>query len=336
MDLRRLFRFEFWPFWLFYFPTYFNWAILAFKARYTTYFTATNPLMNNSGALNVSKLSYLSRLPNTWVPKTQFITKSITKNELKEAFHALETTFPIILKPDRGERGKEVTLIKDFDQLVKKVKASRYRSLLLQTYCNYPQEVGLLFYRFPNQKQGRISSITTKEFCVLKGDGKSSWEELLRKNLRIKHRIEDLLKRESIDWKKIAIKGEKHLIEPIGSHNLGTKFINRNDLNSTLLEERINHWADQLPGFYYGRFDVKFKDWESLLQGKDFSLMEINGVNAEPTHIYQPGYGMFKAYRDIFSHMKIIYEISEQNRSLGIEPKRLKPFLTELINTAIR
>ena len=336
MDLRRLFRFEFWPFWLFYFPTYFNWAILAFKARYTTYFTATNPLMNNSGALNVSKLGYLSRLPHAWVPKTQFITKSITKEELKEAFHALETTFPIILKPDRGERGKEVTLIKDFDQLVRKIKSSRYRSLLLQRYCNYPQEAGLLFYRFPNQKHGRISSITTKEFCVLKGDGKSSWEELLRKNLRVKHRIEDLLERESIDWKEIAAKGTQHLIEPIGSHNLGTKFINGNDLNSTLLEERINHWADQLPGFYYGRFDVKFKDWDSLLQGKDFSLMEINGVNAEPTHMYQPGYGMFKAYRDIFSHMKIIYEISEQNRSLGIEPKRLKPFLTELINTAIR
>jgi hypothetical protein len=64
--------------------------------------------------------------------------------------------------------------------------------------------------------------------------------------------------------------------------------------------------------------------------------MEINGVNAEPTHIYHPDYGILKAYRDIFSHMKIIYEISEQNRSLGIKPKRLLPFLTELIKTATR
>ena len=54
MDIRRLLRFEFWPFWHFYFPTYFNWAILAFKARYTTYFTATNPLMNNSGESQLS------------------------------------------------------------------------------------------------------------------------------------------------------------------------------------------------------------------------------------------------------------------------------------------
>jgi hypothetical protein len=248
----------------------------------------------------------------------------------------LNSAFPVILKPDRGERGKEVTLIKDFDQLVQKVKASRYSSLLLQTYCDYPQEAGILFYRLPNQKLGRISSITTKEFCVLNGDGKSSWKELLAQNLRVKHRLEDILRRESIDWNEIAFTGTHQLIEPIGSHNLGTKFMNGNDLNSILLEKRISHWADQLPGFYYGRFDVKYKNWDSLLAGKDFSLMEINGVNAEPTHIYQPGYGLFKAYRDIFSHMKIIYEISEQNRTLGVQPKRLKPFLIELINTAIR
>ena len=99
--------------------------------------------------------------------------------------------------------------------------------------------------------------------------------------------------------------------------------MNGNDLNSILLEKRISHWADQLPGFYYGRFDVKYKDWDSLLAGKNFSLMEINGVNAEPTHVYQPNYGLFKAYRDIFSHMKIIYEISEQEPHFGRSAQRL-------------
>ena len=70
----------------------------------------------------------------------------------------------MILKPDKGERGKEVFLIQDFDQLVEKVKNSHYSTLLLQTYCSYPNEAGILFYRYPNQKQGVISSVTTKEF----------------------------------------------------------------------------------------------------------------------------------------------------------------------------
>jgi len=336
MDTRRLFRFEFWPFWIFYIPTYFNWVILAFRARYTTYFTSANPLMNNSGALNVSKWSYLSKLPQAWVPRTQLISHSISKEELSDAFKSLQTSFPIILKPDRGERGKEVCLIKDFKQLEEKLKVSNYANLLLQAYCDYPQEAGILFYRYPDQKQGKISSITTKEFCVLTGDGTSTWESLLRNSLRVKHRVEELLLREKLEWNRVAPKGAHQLIEPIGSHNLGTKFINGNSLKSAALEARINQWADQLPGFYYGRFDVKYKDWDRLLAGEDFALMEINGVNAEPTHIYHPGYGLMKAYRDIFSHMKIIYEISQQNRSLGIQPKRIKPFLTELIQTAIR
>jgi len=69
------------------------------------------------------------------------------------------------------------------------------------------------------------------------------------------------------------------------------------------------------------------------LAGEEFKIIEINGVNAEPTHIYDPNHTLAKAYRDIFFHMKIIYQISKQNRSLGIAPKRLKPFLTELLHT---
>lgn len=336
MKIKRILRFEFWPFWFFYIPTYFNWAILAIKAGYTTYFTATNPIMNNSGAINVSKWEYLSRLPQKWKPKTQLIHQTISSLVLKKHLDTMGLSFPLIVKPDRGERGKEVGLIHDFDQLVKSIKQSRYSMLLLQEYCDYPNEAGILFYRYPNQRKGKITSITTKEFCVLKGDGKSSWEMLLRTNIRISHRIEELRSRSILDWDAIAPKGQIQLIEPIGSHNLGTKFINGNALKSTAIEARIHQWADQLPGFYYGRFDVKYKDWESLLTGKDFALMEINGVNAEPAHIYDPSFSLLNAYRDIFSHMKIIYEISKQNRLLGIAPKRLKTFLAELIKTATR
>lgn len=336
MKIKRLLHFEFWPFWLFYFPTYFNWAILALRARYTTYFTATNPVMNNSGAINVSKYNYLTNLPSHWIPKTELIPHNISRSALKKAVENLATPFPIILKPDRGERGKEVSLVHDFDMLDNKLKGSRYPFYLLQEYCDYPQEAGILFYRFPSQKRGVITSITTKEFCILQANGTASWETLLRDNIRVNHRLDELLARNDIDWKAIPPKGATQLIEPIGSHNLGTKFVNGNALISTVLTDRIQQWADQLPGFYYGRFDVKFKNWDALLAGKEFAIIEINGVNSEPTHIYDPAYSLVKAYRDIFSHMKIIYEISEDNRILGIQPKRLKPFLTELIQTATR
>ena len=335
-QFQRFYRFEFWPFWLFYIPAYFNWAILALKARYTTYFTATNPIMNNSGAVNTSKFSYLRKLPKTWYPPTLSIERSISFTALTAQLDKEKHSFPLVLKPDNGERGKGIYLVNNAQELKEALTASKHNKLLLQTYCDYPNEVALLYTRFPHQKKGRISSITTKGFCCLVGDGIRTWEALLKAEIRVAHRWETIKARVDLEWNETSVLGEKRLIEPIGSHNLGTQFNDGKQLNTKALCDLLDHWANQLPGFYYGRFDVKYLNWDSLLNGENFQLMEINGVNAEPTHIYDANYSIIQAYKDIFSHMKIIYEISEQNRRLGISPKRLKPFLTELIQTALR
>lgn len=332
--LERIVKYEFWPFWLFYVPSYFNWARLAISARYTTYFTATNPIMNNSGALNVSKFDYLSKLPKEWVPITKRIAPSINSTDLKAILRENGLSFPLIIKPDRGERGKGVHLVSSFTALTNILSSETDQDLLLQSYCSFPYEVGILYYRYPNQIKGKITSITTKEFCTVTGDGKSSWGKLIEQNNRVAHRIKLLKKRHADCWEQLSVAGEKKLIEPIGSHNLGTKFLSGQHLSSLTLTNCLDHWANQLPGFYYGRFDIKYASWEALLEGRDFKIMEINGVNAEPTHIYDPNHTIKEAYRDIFSHMNIIHQISKQNRSLGIAPKRLKPFLTELFHTA--
>ena len=153
-------------------------------------------------------------------------------------------------------------------------------------------------------------------------------------NTRVYHRIEALKTKFTNDWNRVLAVDEHFLVEPIGSHNLGTAFFDRCDLNSEALETQLTHWSNQLPGFYYGRFDLKFKRWEDLLEGRNFKIIEINGVNAEPTHIYNPGYKLKAAYREIFYHMDLIYEISKQNRALGYRPKPLFSFLSELIKTA--
>ena len=89
-----------------------------------------------------------------------------------------------------------------------------------------------------------------------------------------------------------------------------------------------------MPGFFYGRFDIKFKSWESLQTGEDFKITEVNGVNSEPTHIYEPSYSLLKAYRDIFHHMEIIYEISEMNLALGYKTVPLTKFVSSAIRVA--
>ncbi|MGB2514469.1 MAG: hypothetical protein ACPIAA_06085 [Flavobacteriaceae bacterium] len=331
--LKRLLYYEFWPFWLLYFPAYFNWLRWAILAKHPTYFTAVNPVMNNSGAINTSKWAYLSKLPTHWIPNTIPVASKISPIFLKEKLQGAGLTFPLIAKPDRGERGKGVVLVKSFNELVTYIQTQRCPKLLLQDYCTLPNEAGLLYYRFPDQKKGQISSITTKIFCCITGDGRSTWGELIAQNMRIAHRLKVFKKTHRYLWNEPSISGQVKLIEPIGSHNLGTQFLNGQHLHSNKLEAQLDHWANQLPGFYYGRFDIKFDHWEDLLRGEKFKILEINGVNSEPTHIYDPQQSLGQAYLDIFFQMKIIYEISQKNRQLGIKPKRLLPFLYDLLKT---
>lgn len=336
IHLKRLLKFEFWPYWLLYFPAYFYWAKLAIKAKSTTYFTATNPAMNNSGAVNQSKHNYLSKLPPHWIPKTLKISAKIQREELNKELKKNQFSYPLIVKPDNAERGKGVHLVNTTPQLWEHIQTSKYNQLLLQEYINLPQEAGILYYRYPTTTKGTISSITTKVFCTLVGDGESSWGELIKRNERIAHRTQELQAQFSNRWNECAKKNEHLLVEPIGSHNRGTQFLNGKQHNSVQLLNQLDQWAKQLPAFYYGRFDIKFNSWEELQQGKKFAIIEINGVNSEPTHIYDPSISLIEAYKIIFSHMKIIYEISEENRRLGIAPKPLFLFLDELITYSMR
>jgi hypothetical protein len=58
---------------------------------------------------------------------------------------------------------------------------------------------------------------------------------------------------------------------------------------------------------------------EDLKQGKNFSILEYNGCGAEPNHIYDTGYTLMAAYKEILTHWKALYKISRHNYKLGIK-----------------
>jgi hypothetical protein len=61
-----------------------------------------------------------------------------------------------------------------------------------------------------------------------------------------------------------------------------------------------------------------------LKNGKNFSILEYNGCGAEPNHIYDSGYTLLAAYREILKHWKALYEISKYNSSKGVKPWAFK------------
>ena len=99
-------------------------------------------------------------------------------------------------------------------------------------------------------------------------EGLKQIETLMLKEDRARFQIQRLkLKYPELD-SKILSKGEELLLEPIGNHNRGTEFLDGSDKINEQLVKVFDEVASTMDGFYYGRFDVKVKDWESLYQGK--------------------------------------------------------------------
>jgi hypothetical protein len=82
----------------------------------------------------------------------------------------------------------------------------------------------------------------------------------------------------------------------------------------------FNQVAKTIPEFYFGRFDVRFPDFVRLQQGKDFTIVEINGAGGEATSIWDSSTPLWEAYRTLMRQFAMLFEIGARNRARGYRP----------------
>jgi hypothetical protein len=82
-----------------------------------------------------------------------------------------------------------------------------------------------------------------------------------------------------------------------GHHAQGTLFRDEPHLWTPALERRIDEIAQSYPGFFVGRFDVRYSDADGLRAGRGLAIVELNGAMAESTDIYDPNRSLLGAYR---------------------------------------
>ncbi|MEL6143075.1 MAG: hypothetical protein AAFU67_15835, partial [Bacteroidota bacterium] len=238
--------------------------------------------------------------------------------------------FPLIAKPDVGFRGRLVRKLRDEVALQAYLTANQI-PIILQAFIDLPEEVGVLYLRLPGQKYGRITSITTKAFLQVTGDGKSTLRQLILENDRAKrqlNRLEKELGQQLDDY--IPPSGSKIKLGEIGNHSKGTAFIDSRNLITPELTAVFDNLADQIPLFNYGRIDLKCHNWDALLRGK-MKILEINGALAEPTHIYDPTKNnYFTAVRDILHHWYYIGTISKTQVKHKVKPMPISTMLRKL------
>jgi hypothetical protein len=191
---------------------------------------------------------------------------------------------------------------------------------LIQEFVPYQHEVGIFYYRYPNEERGHISGIVRKEFLAVTGDGVSTVEQLLLKNKRAILQLQVLRKVEKDKMDIVLRKGEELVLVPYGNHVRGAKFLDHSQLIDEELTVTMDSICTKVNGFYFGRLDIRYNSWEELKQGKSFSIIELNGSGSEPTHIYDPGHSVFWAWKEIIKHWRILYRISKMNHHLKKTP----------------
>jgi membrane protein DedA with SNARE-associated domain len=117
---RRWTHWEFWPAWLFYVPVALYYFWLAVRYRSLSLPTAANPGMATGGFVGESKFEILDQLHATSPDSVAeaFLLEGWTTTDRLLSLHRLcrehAITLPFILKPDVGQRGNGVRLIKSW------------------------------------------------------------------------------------------------------------------------------------------------------------------------------------------------------------------------------
>ena len=321
---------EYWPLLMFYIPNIPYAFAHGIIARNLVFYTAVNPGIKNSGIGSESKFATLKMLPKEYTPRSVLHKNNQDVKTTIEEIEKQKITYPLIVKPDIGFRGLLVKKIECENDLIRYL--NKYPvAFIIQEFLTHKNECGIFYYRHPNEKNGKVTSITLKEFLTVEGDGISTIKELVLCDKRAFLYV-DLIKNDlSIKWNEVPKLHQKIELSPIGNHCKGTRFINGNHLINKELENTMNNLSHKIQGWFYGRLDIKYHTLEDLYAGK-FKVLELNGILAEPTHIYDASkMNYWRALKTIRTHWKQLYRIARYNHDHNKVPYRKTiPFLREM------
>jgi membrane protein DedA with SNARE-associated domain len=320
--LKKLARWEFWPMSLFYVPVFVKYVSLSVRYRSFSLPTLANPGTHTGGLIGESKFEILVRLAESYpefVAETYRVPFHSPEQQLAmiERLRAdNELEFPLVFKPDVGQRGAGFKLI--YSEEEARAYVSRFpRALLIQKYVPGPYEAGIFYYRFPNQEKGLIFSITEKHFPLVTGDGRHTLEELIRGDSRASILAHVYLERFAAERERVPGPGETVRLVEAGNHCQGAIFLDGWRLDSPELEETIDRISRSVPGFFVGRYDLRYASEGALRRGEGFQIVELNGTSSEAINIYDPANSLWKAYRTLFDQWEIIFSIGGRIENVG-------------------
>ncbi len=315
-------RLEFLPGWVTYGPIVATWIALGLWYRDLSLPTAANPTISTGGLCGEAKSAILDLAHGSarnWIaPYTVLETGADDLARACQTMEAAGLSLPIVIKPDIGCNGTGVRLVRTRQALADALAAfPRGVALVLQAFVPYPGEAGIFYIRMPGEATGRVTSLTLKTPPMVVGDGRSSLRALILADPRHARLQALYLGRLAARLHEVPPQGEAVQLVFAGNHCKGSIFANGASDITPALTARIEAIARAIPDFHFGRFDVRFSSTAALRRGEDFQIIEINGVGAEATHIWDPSTSLWDIWAVQLRHYGAAWRIARDLRAAG-------------------
>ncbi|HAS6105702.1 TPA: D-alanine--D-alanine ligase [Vibrio vulnificus] len=333
---REISPYEFLPSWFFYTPVVAQSVVQGLWHRDITLPLIANPAIHLSGMVGESKhdiLTLAGKEAQRWI--SPFITVSKHGQEIESLLADIEQslldaglTYPLVAKPDLGCRGAGVKLIETELQLRQYLDTFPQQArFLLQQKAPFSAEAGVFYVRHPQEKQGRIISITLKYAPSVVGDGQRTLKALIEDSPRAGKLTHLYFPRHSnkLDWVPGA--GEEVQLAFAGSHSRGSIFRNGNQYITPELTQRLDAIFDDFNGFHYGRLDIKFADIEQFMAGENFTILEVNGASSEAAHIWDSETPLLEIFSTLLLQYRLLFQIGAQQKKLGHRTPKIRELL---------
>ncbi|GAC1622877.1 MAG: hypothetical protein NVS9B10_07330 [Nevskia sp.] len=316
----RFARWEFWPAWAFYPPVVAYIAARSLRSPYLTPFTAANPGLLASGFIGETKHEALDPLqrnaPEYVAEFIRVIGQTPRQQQLAQLrSFAAGTGYPLVCKPDIGHRGRGVAVIRSEAQAQAWLQQAS-GDVIVQRYIG-GAEFGVFVYRDPKSARVELLSIVRKCFPQVTGDGQRTLATLIRDDARARLIAPSLWQRFAARLHEVPAPGVVIPLVEIGAHSRGSLFLDGTDLKTEALRQTMGAILDAVPGYHFGRIDLRCPDEAALRAGTGLKVMEMNGVTAESAHIYNPGTPLLDGWRTMIRQWRLAIEIGEANAAKG-------------------
>jgi hypothetical protein len=312
-----------WPWAVFFGPIilYVLYAIVRDGFRVSV--LSANPALRENGRSTGSKRLVYDLLDGHFecLPRYQFVPAELRfdhKCALLEAFAGTpEGGYPLVLKPDKSERGHGVVVASDAAQARHYLQHAPY-SVVLQEFIE-GDDFGMLLVGHPGNPALAQLYLCRRAAISVNGDGSSALRDLIWRDRTLRPIYDTLCRDMAASLADVPAAGETVRLTRSVAISRDQRNVVFSDLTGAIsdrLATEVHKIRGRLGGYYAGRFDLRAGNLDDLANGR-FRLLEANDVLSEPIHMFDARHGLLDTYRAYFAYYRHATDVGRHNVRTG-------------------